>query len=78
MTIDNIKISKNGYEVEITKNVLFSVVGGKRGLYGDGIDTFETAIKINDKVIGDVKAWQSAQEVQDTLSKVLDVFNSYN
>lgn len=57
----------NGYTI--------SVVGGRKGLYGDGIETFEVAIfdrmnemimlSENDQVLG----WQTKQEVDELMEK---------
>jgi len=57
----------NGYTI--------SVVGGRKGLYGDGIETFEVAIfdrmnemimlSENDQVLG----WQTKQEIDELMEK---------
>ena len=57
----------NGYTI--------SVVGGRKGLYGDGVETFEVAIfdrmnemimlSENDQVLG----WQTKQEVDELMEK---------
>ncbi len=53
-----------------------SVVGGARGLYGDGVGTFEIAILHHDAITyrtpitSDVLAWQTKDEVTAVLAQV--------
>lgn len=61
--------------LRLNENVEVSVVGGGRGLYGDGVETFEIAafdssgnfIKLanNDDVLG----WQSVAEINEIMAK---------
>lgn len=61
--------------LKLNENVEVSVVGGGRGLYGDGVETFEIAafdssgnfIKLanNDDVLG----WQSVAEINEIMAK---------
>lgn len=62
-------------QMKLDNGYTISVVGGRKGLYGDGIETFEVAIfdrmnemimlSENDQVLG----WQTKQEVDDLIEK---------
>lgn len=45
-------------------NIIVSIVGGGRGLYGDGVTTFEMWDYSQDAPVG----WQSKEEINDYLS----------
>lgn len=62
-------------QMKLDNGYTISVVGGRQGLYGDGIETFEVAIfdrmnemimlSENDQVLG----WQTKQEVDELMEK---------
>jgi hypothetical protein len=62
-------------QMKLDNGYTISVVGGRQGLYGDGINTFEVAIfdrmnemimlSENDQVLG----WQTKQEVNGIIEK---------
>jgi hypothetical protein len=62
-------------QMKLDNGYTISVVGGRKGLYGDGMNTFEVAIfdrtnemimlSENDQVLG----WQTKQEVNDIIEK---------
>lgn len=60
-------ILDNGYTI--------SVVGGRKGLYGDGIETFEVAMfdRMNEMIMlsehDQVLGWQTKQEVDELMEK---------
>lgn len=60
-------------QMKLDNGYTISVVGGRQGLYGDGIETFEVAVfdrmnemimlSENDQVLG----WQTKQEVDELM-----------
>ena len=58
----------NGWEV--------SVVGGARGLYGNGRTSFEVAIfRPNGEMVGDVRGWLTPDEVSQLMEEVKSFTN---
>ena len=62
-------------QMKLDNGYTISVVGGGKGLYGDGENTFEVAIfdRMNDMIMlsehDRVLGWQTKQEVDDVMEK---------